>query len=122
MPNADLAVAALYAVVAVTTLASPKETRENDVIGGSLLLTGAFGTSAVYGYRRTAECREAKAQLAERMARLQREEYDRRLHTPDPWQAEGPPPAAVAPPAAPVPAGEGAPTAPAVAPAAGGRP
>jgi hypothetical protein len=123
-PNIDLTVAALYALVAVTTLSQPSERRESDVVGGSLLLTGAFGGSAVYGYQRTAACREAKAQLAERMARFQRDEYNRRLQTPDPWQAEGPPPAAGAPP----PPAPGAPTDPVPGapapgtPASGGRP
>jgi hypothetical protein len=128
LPNVDLTVAALYAVVAVTTLSQPSATRENDAVAGSLLLTGAFGSSAIFGYRRTAACREAKAELAERMTRLQREEYSRRLRMPDPWQAEGPPPAALPPvPPAPdgtVPPGPAAPgpeTAP-TAPAAGGRP
>lgn len=120
MPNADLAVAALYAVMAVTTLSKPSERRDTDLVGGSLLMTGVFGTSAVHGYRRTAACREAKAQLAERMGRRQREEEERRLYMPDPWQAEGPPPAAASPYIVPAPVPGPAPVpVPAPAPAGG---
>lgn len=101
-PNIDLAVAALYGIGAVAAASnrSNQGSDETSTMIGAALFAGLFGTSAVYGYQRTASCREAKAALAERLS--QRE----RLHdmppptvpgaptyqAADPWQTEGPPP------------------------------
>lgn len=119
-PNIDVGVAALYSLVAMGALADANSTTSGDrasLLGSAVLLVGGFGASAVYGYRRTAECRVAKSELADR---LNRAAWNRPgIPNVDPWQADGPPPyPAGAVPATPAPTPAPSQTGPVPPPAA----
>ncbi|MEO5767268.1 MAG: hypothetical protein ABIS92_02865 [Polyangia bacterium] len=85
-PNADVALAALFALTAIGA-ASDSQTSAD--MGGELTAT-ALGAgmlvSAIHGWKVTADCREAKRELA---ARLQEGGASSRFFLTDPWWGNG---------------------------------
>ena len=76
LPTTDVVLGGLFLVSAIeagASTASPSQ--QNAKISGAVVVVGGvaalFIASAVYGYSKTSECREATSELQARMARLQ---------------------------------------------------
>ena len=106
-PNADIVVAGVFAATGIASWSdhSTSRARTNDLVG-TLLFTGGFVVSAVNGWQKTANCRQAKSGLAARTAELWRAQWRNGYVPIDSWQSLGPPPMAPAPKPDPAPAPE----------------
>jgi hypothetical protein len=81
LPVVDVGLGAIYGLSAVG--AAVDSNQEKTQLAGLAVLTGALVASGAYGFQRTSACREAKAQLMERL--------DSRDRAPaaDPWLGTG---------------------------------
>jgi hypothetical protein len=95
LPTGDLLFAGAAAVDAIAGFSGASGVPTNRAALAGFAVEGAlFGASAIYGYSKTASCREAQAEMVKRAPRVP-------LYAPGPGYAPPPPPGFAAPASAP---------------------